>query len=177
MHERYKSLLGRIIETITEELSIPIVAVGSTTFQREDLDRGLEADECFYIASAGKIRDWTHIDLTIDPPPDLAIEIDTTSNSRRRMGIYAALGVSEVWRFDGTSLIVLRLGNNGAYQAVNESMAFPFLPMQEIARFLREYSLGDDTSWAKGFREWFRTAIAPVARGQCGEASGPPKPE
>src|SRR4051794_24735952 len=54
LHERYKSLLGFMIEAITEELDIPRIALGSTTFHREDVDRGLEPDECFYLVGASR---------------------------------------------------------------------------------------------------------------------------
>src|SRR4051812_17622495 len=77
-HERFKSLLGRMVEAITEELDIPVISAGSMTFNREDVDRGLEPDECFYPANAGRVRDPDHIDLNGDPPPDLAIEIEIT---------------------------------------------------------------------------------------------------
>src|SRR5262245_60663790 len=68
-HERVKKLLGRMIETIGEELDIPVVGVGSAPFGRQDLDRGLEPDECYYLAGAGRVRDWERIDLALDPPP------------------------------------------------------------------------------------------------------------
>ncbi len=58
IHERYKHLIGRMIDTIAEELEILVVAVGSTTFNSEELDWGLEPDECFYITNAGQVRDW-----------------------------------------------------------------------------------------------------------------------
>ena len=71
---------------------------------------------------------WNRIDLTVDPPPDLAIEVEITQQFASRLGIYAALGVVEVWRFDGESLNVLTTGSDGAYQTVKDSLAFPFLP-------------------------------------------------
>ena len=51
------------------------------------------------------------IDLTLDPPPDLAIEIDMTSPSIPRLPIYCALGIPEVWRFDGETMVLLALVN------------------------------------------------------------------
>ena len=115
MHERYNCLFRRMIETLTEELAIPIKGAGSTTFKREDLERGLEPDSCFYLANERRIRGKRELDLTIDPPPDLAIEIDITSSSLDRQGIYAALGVPEIWRFDGESLRVYQLQPDGTY--------------------------------------------------------------
>ena len=75
-HEIYKTLLGRLVAMLMEELDIPVKRCGSTTFRSQDLDRGLEPDECFYLRSAPRVRDWARIDLSIDPPPDLAIEVE-----------------------------------------------------------------------------------------------------
>src|SRR5208337_1637637 len=104
IHERYKSLFGRLIEMLTEELDLDLYSFGSTTLGREVINRGLEPDECFYISSARKIRDSKNIDLEFDPPPDLAIEIDITGNSGRRLSIYGVLKIPEVWQFDGEIL-------------------------------------------------------------------------
>jgi Uma2 family endonuclease len=166
IHERYKSLIGRMIETITEELEIQAVAVGSTTFSSEELDRGLEPDECYYLTNAGQVRDWKRIDLNVDPPPDLVVEVDISRSSLNRQGIYAALGVPEIWRFDGETMTVLLLQQERNYIPSETSAAFPFLPMNELATFLRGYALGDDTRWARTFREWVRTTLLPRVREQ-----------
>ncbi len=166
IHERYKVLIGRMIDMMTLEMRMRVVGLGSATFQREDLERGLEPDQCYYFSSAEKVADWARIDLSVDPPPDLAIEIDIASDSRRRLSIYAALGVPEVWRFDGERLDALRLGERGEYQPVSNSEYFPLLPMEEVARFLRQYALGDDTAWAAAFQDWFReTVLPPLEKG------------
>jgi len=161
IRERYKVLIGRMIDMMTLDLQMRAVGLGSATFQREDLEKGLEPDQCYYFNSAEKVADWSRIDLSVDPPPDLAIEIDIASDSRRRLGIYAALGVPEIWRFDGERLDVLRLHGRGDYQTASNSEYFPFLPMEEVARFLRQYALGDDTAWAASFQDWFRETVLP----------------
>ena len=102
--ETYKKLLGRLIETLTEELEIEIRSLGSLTCDREVLARGLEPDQCYYIQNEATVRNCERIDLTQDPPPDLAIEVDITSSSIDQLAIYAALGVPEVWRYDGQLL-------------------------------------------------------------------------
>ncbi len=103
-HDRSKTLLGRVIETVTEELEIPCIGVGSTTLRRQLADRGLEPDEAYYLANAGRIVDNEEIDLDADPPPDLCIEIEISRSALDRMGIYAGLNIPEVWRFDGEAL-------------------------------------------------------------------------
>lgn len=171
-HERQKSRLGFAVEAVAEELDIPLVAAGSTTFHREDKDRGLEPDECYYLTSAGRVHDWNHVNLAIDPPPDLAIEIEITRSALDRQGIYAALGIPEVWRFDGTALVVLLLRAEGTYAPSETSAAFPFLPMAEVARFLREHDPRNDTRWGRAFREWVRAEVVPRYPGQAGGERG-----
>ncbi|APW59015.1 Uma2 family endonuclease [Paludisphaera borealis] len=161
LHERYKTLIGRMIDIMTLESRTSVVGVGSTTLNRKRLKRGLEPDQCYYFSNAGKVADWARVDLDVDPPPDLAIEIDVTSDSRHRLGICAALKIPEVWRFDGDRQDVLQLQDPGTYQVVPRSGIFPFVPMEEIGRFLRQYSIGDDTPWAVAFQEWFRETILP----------------
>src|SRR3954454_19090485 len=116
-HERYKSLLGRLIETLTLELDLPCDAAGSTTWRKQLEDRGLEPDECYYLANAERVS-GRKIDLEVDPPPDLAIEVEISRSALDRMGIYAALGVPEVWRFDGETLRVAQLRADGTYADV-----------------------------------------------------------
>jgi hypothetical protein len=105
------------------------------------------------------------VDLAIDPPPDLAIEVELTSGLLDKLSVYAALGVPEVWRYDGERLSVLVLGPGGAHVPSGSSAAFPFLPMAEIDRFLRDYDATDDSRWGRAFRAWVREVVLPLARG------------
>src|SRR5256885_179871 len=98
-HENLGCFLGKLVLALTLELGLPLANAGSTTFVRRKMKRGLEPDQCFYIAHAPEVRGKTKIRLAIDPPPDLAIEIDVTSSSVDRMGIYAKLRVPEIWRW------------------------------------------------------------------------------
>ncbi len=136
-HEFYSRLICRFVQILTMELRIPIVSGGSTTFRREDLQRGLEPDECYYLAHADDVRGKTEIDLQLDPPPDLAVEIDITSSSLDRQGIYAALQVPEIWRFDTRELRVYLLDETGIYTISETSRAFPFLPIIRFEEFLK----------------------------------------
>ncbi len=160
-HESLSTILGRFIEILTMELNIPIRSGKSTTFNREDLDRGLEPDECYYIQHESMVRGKTALDLAHDPPPDLAIEVDITSSSINRMAIYAALGVGEIWRFDGETLHISHLGPDGKYEESEESSCFPFLPWKEFVRFLDEIPEQDETSLARSFQSWVRSRILP----------------
>src|ERR1700732_2756912 len=73
-HERDKSLLARFVETLTLEMDIDIMSGGMTTLDREDLERGLEGDEIWWIQHEPQVRHLRDIKLDRQPPPDLALE-------------------------------------------------------------------------------------------------------
>ncbi len=157
LHERWKSRIGRLIDAISEERGIEFDGLGSTTFGREDLAKGIEPDECYYIAHEKDIRDKEVIDLTVDPPPDLAIEIDTTNPSIPRQPIYAALAIPELWRFDGKQLVVLKLNRRKKYVPVSNSESFPFLKMDKFGEFVLRMSRERQIDVLKDFRTWLRS--------------------
>jgi len=153
-HERCKKLLGRMIEAMTEELAIPIRSAGSTTWKSRIREQGLEPDECYYVASESRVRGRKEVDLTVDPPPDLAVEVEITSRWVDKMPIYAALGVGEVWRYDGKALRVEQLQADGTYARQPRSPSFPFLPLR--------HSPDSSTSATRPTR---RAGFAPFGRG------------
>jgi Uma2 family endonuclease len=162
-HETYKKLLGRLIEDATEELDLEIRSLGSRTCDREDLARGLEPDQCYYIQNEAVVRDVEQIDLAHFPPPDLAVEVDITSSSLDRFAIYADLGVPELWRYDGRSLTLYSL-LEGQYQVCDQSVALPLLRASEITRFLElrfpkleTQAPVSENSLIKQFRQWLRS--------------------
>jgi Uma2 family endonuclease len=166
-HERFGNLLGFMIESLIVELDIPANALGSTTYKRRLVDRGLEADECYYIANAGKLGDRRRPDLDVDPPPDLAVEIEITHSLVDKLGIYAGIGVPEIWRFDGETLSVLLLQPDGTYTRSETSRSLPFLPMGDFARFLDEYDQADETGWRRSFLAWVRQVLLPLYQNQA----------
>jgi Uma2 family endonuclease len=155
-HEIYKRLFSRLIEALTEECQKPIVTAGNMTFQREDLERGLEADDCFWIAQEPRMRGKLTWDPEMDPPPDLALEIEISRSALPRMTIYAALGVPEVWRFDGTHLRVELLQTDRTYAVAESSLCFPAIPVSEIVPFLQPSAELDSLSVLRSFRVWVR---------------------
>lgn len=162
IHGRYRERLGDMVKILADELAMPRIGAGSTTFSREDLDKGLEPDTCFYFNNLERIGWKRRLDMTVDPPPDLAIEVEITRSALNRLGIYAALRVPEVWRFDGETLTVLILGADGTYAPSAVSAAFPFVPMDELVRFLLDDEM-DDGRWGRGFRAWVREVVVPRA--------------
>lgn len=161
-HESYKKLMGRMVEVTTEETETEIRSLGSTTWSREDLRQGLEPDQCYYIQNEQAVRGKAEIDLTVDPPPDLAIEVDNTSSSLNRMAIYAALGVPEVWRFDGTTLTLYGLVD-GNYRPQDTSTVLPLLGHDDLLRFLQTSQTMGETSWVKSFRQWVQARLGSEA--------------
>jgi Uma2 family endonuclease len=155
-HGRFSGLIARLISVITEEMGIPICGCRDMTCDREDLERALEPDEGFYIENEPAIRAKEEIDLSIDPPPDLAVEVDLRRGPRSRMAIYAAIGVREVWHFDGEVLSINELGGDGQYTSVEQSPHFPFVTGADIVRFLQMRTQLDENSLVRSFREWVR---------------------
>lgn len=160
-HENWGTLLGRFIETLTLDLDIDIHSGGSTTFRRALKQKGLEAVECYWIQNERLMRGKKVFDFDNDPPPDLAVEIDITTSALNRMGIYSALRVPEVWVFDGKTLRVYLLGNNGNYKENASSLAFPWLPLAEVERFLQQSETISETALLRAFSKGVRETILP----------------
>ena len=137
-HENLKKILAMLFERLCESLEIEIFAGGSTTFQREDLERGFEPDECYYVQNAEWMRGKDDVNLDFDPPPDLTIEIDVKHSSINRMNIFAAIGIPEVWRYDGKDLTFYLLENK-QYKVSETSLA---LPSVESAKLLKLIEVG-----------------------------------
>jgi Uma2 family endonuclease len=155
-HETTGRLLGRFVIVLTEELGLPINGGGSTTFRRRKRQRGLEPDDCYWIASEALIRGKDRINLQTDPPPDLALEIDITRSSLNRMAIYAVLRIPELWRLENQRVVCYLLGADGHYSVSTSSRAFPGLEPAELSPFLAMRRQMDDNAVVRQFRAWVR---------------------
>lgn len=155
-HESVKGLLGRMVETFTEELNIPLKSLGSTTWKQREKLKGLEPDECYYILRHPQIKDLQEIDLNVDPAPDLAIEVEIRRGAVKRMDIYAALGVPEIWRWRRGGLKSYALTATGEYQEVETSLNLPMLQPKELEPFLDAKRATDESQWIRSFRQWVR---------------------
>lgn len=160
LHERWKKLLARFFEMLTLELNIPILGVGNFNCRREEMLRGLEPDECWYITHEADVRDREPIDLDVDPPPDLVVEIEVSRSVLDRLSILAMLGVGEVWRYDGRSLTMLVLGDDGRYAERDHSPTLPMIPLAGIVEHLNRRGQTDETTLVRAFREWVKTVTA-----------------
>jgi Uma2 family endonuclease len=154
-HESNKELVSDLIKALLEELDIEFFPLGSTTFKNKLMQQGIEPDNCFYIQHEAFVRTKKRLDLTVDPPPDLVLEIDITSRTHPQ--IYAALGVPELWRFENGSLTIYRL-QNGEYQPTQYSPTFPNLPLTDIIpQYLKQIKISGRNATLKQFRTWIKT--------------------
>jgi Uma2 family endonuclease len=164
-HEDAKEGLQLFVKAVAFELRIRCRGLGQTTWKRPETLRGIEADLCYFfdpgkLAIAADARTRRSNDIADYPNPDLAIEIDISPSPIDRTGIYRALGVKEVWRFDGSSLAIDQLGTDGTYFATESSS---FLPVRadEVFRWVAEEDSNDEIAWEIRLREWARTELVP----------------
>ncbi len=155
-HEEDSRTLAALFEEIAVELEIDFRRVGSTTYKKQGLHKGFEPDSGFYIQSINLIEGKTDLDFENDPPPDLTIEINRTSSSVPRMPIFAAFGVPEVWRFDGTAVKFYVL-EEGVYLETKTSLALPVLTSEQATTFLNNSKKMKSTLWIKSIRDWVKT--------------------
>lgn len=153
-HEVNKEIIGDLVKILLEELEIDCECFGSTTFKREDMLKGLEPDQCFYLKNHEAMRGKLKVDLTVDPPPDLAIEIDVTSKTK--LTAYEGLGVSELWRYEHDKLQINVLVE-GKYIHSNCSLAFANLPIQDIIpQFIKQSKTLGRSPMLRAFRKYLR---------------------
>lgn len=157
-HENPKIQLDRFIVSLAEELDIEIKSAGSMTLKRKAINRGIEPDNCYYIQTEPVVRGKQELDLETDPPPDLAIEIDIISSSVNKSGIYSALGVAELWRYNGRVLKFYQLAN-GQYVECEFSISFPIVSVSEMSGFIEQSKTLGEIALLKLFRAWVRDKI------------------
>jgi Uma2 family endonuclease len=159
-HEQIAENLGYLIVAVAEELGLPVLNLATTTWSGPA--GALQADKCFYLANFDRV--WRKkIDLTVDPPPDLAIEVEISRPKVPKESIYAALRVPELWRIQGNGALTFWRLEGDQYHEVEDSVALPFLRRDEILLWLDryyEFELGQ-IEWAPALRAWIREELAP----------------
>jgi Uma2 family endonuclease len=156
-HENNNRFIESLIGAIADELNLNLKRFGSLTLKREKKLKGAEPDSCYYLQNEPLVRSKQEIDLDNDPPPDLVLEIDISSGSLDKRPIYAAIGVPELWRYDGNELEVFVLHpSNRDYQQVNQSLTFPWMSLDVIPRFIRQSLVDGETATLRAFRAWVR---------------------
>lgn len=155
-HEFFKKMLAKLVEATIFEFDIPVRSGGAMTFHRDDLKKGFEPDECWWIANEKTVRKITEFDFRNDPPPDLAVEVEMTHSLAKRVQIYAAIGVVEIWRFDGKHLRFCVLGDEGDYHEAEKSRSFPFLRPADLEPFLTAPDDDNETARIRRYVNWLR---------------------
>src|SRR5215813_2614811 len=153
--EWVKTILTQVVEAVAFARDLHYRSLGSTTFGREDLARGFEPDACFYLDHADAIALDRPLDLTVDPPPDLVIEVDITRSSLNKLPIYAALGVPEVWRYRASEVEIRRLIAD-AYVVSDSSQVLPGITASMVTRFI------DEARTTANQTVWFKSVVATV---------------
>jgi Uma2 family endonuclease len=155
-HEDVKTIVARLIEAYAFMMDIDIQGYGSWTMNRKEKNKGIEPDECYYVQSLSAIAGKKRRDLKRDPPPDLAIEVDISRSSLAKQPIYAAIGVPEIWRFDGERFAILRRDESGSYVESPQSACFPDLPIDEVNRFVQIGLRSLQPAAVRALRDWVK---------------------
>jgi len=158
VHERHKRALEAMLDAVVAEWGIPMESLGSATFRREELARGFEPDSCFYFENAERVRGRDRLDLTVDPAPDLIVEIDMTHSSVDKFAIFQEIGVAEVWRYDGIRLSI-RVLESGRYYERDVSKVLPRLSRAAIEALMAERSDMIQSEWLQRIRLWAREQL------------------
>jgi Uma2 family endonuclease len=149
-HEWVKTTLTQIVEAVAFARDLHYRSLGSTTFTREDLERGFEPDACFYLDHAEAITPDRPIDLALDPPPDLVIEVDITSSSLDKLALYAALRVPEVWRYIH-GVVEIQCLSTQTYRVSTTSQVLPGITADRVTRSVQQARTATNhTAWFKG---------------------------
>lgn len=124
-HEGEKKQIARLLELFCLERDIPLFGYGSTTFRKEEKQRGLEPDECY---SREVYKDI----------PDIALEVVKTPGRIDKLDVYRQLGVREVWVFEAGAFRTLSLRGE-RYELIAGSEVLPEVDLPRLATFaLRE---------------------------------------
>ena len=154
-HETKKELISDFVKILLDELELDSQTFGSTTFKRPEMAAGIEPDNCFYIQNAALIIGKQRINLSVDPPPDLAIEVDVTSKTK--LDAYLTLAVPELWIYTEGKLQIFVL-QQGEYLSTETSPIFGNLPViGGILQFLQQSEILGDSAARRGFRQWVRS--------------------
>ncbi|NJK76535.1 MAG: Uma2 family endonuclease [Microcoleus sp. SU_5_6] len=152
-HEFYRELIGLFIRILVVELKLKIKTMGSTRLDREDLTRGTEPDNAYYIQNQPRVAGKT-VNLAEDPPPDLVVEVDITHTDIDKPALYASLGVPEFWRFNGRIWRIYQL-QDGEYREVEISPTFGQVPKTKLYEFLLQ-AREDEVAAEQSLRQWIR---------------------
>lgn len=152
-HEFYKDSIFSLARLLAEVTNTPMETRGSTTYRSRRKAKGAEPDTSFYVQHAAQMIGNRRMDLEVDPPPDVVLEIDLSSVSVSKFPIYAALGVPEIWLYDGQQARFYQLTEQ-SYQEMPHSLAFPILTSTVLTDFLAQSKTSGQSAALAAFRQW-----------------------
>lgn len=152
-HESFAEWIGLFIRVLVEEFGLKIKSIGSTTLEYPNLERSAEPDNAYYIQNQAQVA-GRRINFEQDPPPDLVVEVDITHTDIDKNRLYASIGISEFWRFNGKVLQIYQLQSQ-AYVEVENSPTFPRVPKEKLYEFLQQASR-DEVEASRTLRTWVR---------------------
>ena len=155
-HEKYVRFIERLISTLSLRLRINIVSFGSATMRKRRESKGNEPDACFYVQTAATIGNRIELDFSIDPPPDMVVEVDIHHDSTDNNAIYAALGVPEIWRYDERAMTIYHL-RQGEYVGAEASLALPMLSAGIITEYVNRMREVGEFEALLAFDEWLQS--------------------
>jgi Uma2 family endonuclease len=159
-HEKYSEFIKSLIAGIRLRLQINILAFGSATMRKPRRSAGHEPDACFYVQTAALIGNRIQLDFETDPPPDIVVEVDVHHDSRPRFRVYAALGVPEIWRYDGQAMTIYHLSNDGdgqQYVTGDTSAALPMLSATLLTEMIERMRRDGELNALLAFDEWLQS--------------------
>ncbi len=154
-HEGPSRLFTHLISVIVEEMGLDYISLGSTTLRLQAIEGGLEADDCYYIGDFVAVAGKKRLDLRVDPPPDLAVEVDISHGSHGKFHIYAGVKVQELWRCDAKTVEFYRLSGD-QYIEISSSDLFPFLTPDVLPDFLEQGMNEGIVAMRRAFRDCVR---------------------
>lgn len=154
-HEQVAKLIERLVDLLSIRQRVKVLFYGSATLKKQSEQKGAEPDACFYVQTADAVGTKEQIDFNTDPPPDVVVEIDLHHESISKFPIYAALGVPELWRYDGDSLTIYHL-RDGEYALSDASLALPILTSGVLTEFLARSPKEDQYDIVLAFEEWLK---------------------
>ncbi len=157
-HEHYAQVIADMALIAAETLDLPFEQLGSTTLRQLERQRGVEPDRCFYVANAARIAGKLTLNLEADPPPDIVVEIDMSSDSQAKLPIYADLGVPEIWLYDGRRVRILELrDDNSTYVEILESKFLECLTTSVLDKYLELSKTTGQSEVRRAFRLWLNS--------------------
>ena len=153
-HEKHKEIIGEIVRILLDRLEINFEGLGSTTFKNLPMAQAVEADTCFYIKNYQAVIGKDRLDLTIDPPPDLAIEIDITN--RTRLDNYLLLKVPELWRYSRTGLQIYLLQGDRYTESLTSPNFLGIPIVKLIETYVKQAQIEGRSKAIRALRAWMK---------------------